>query len=287
MSVSMKQLCQEIRSRWPDSYGKQFKAVFPDRDPNAATLSAEEMQLVMIRLSYSGLSVRDYLTLLQQRITDDRKDARNEKMCAAIAVLTAQLPGDLPAGLPVENAVPEPAVQETPTQETLAELPTVSLASDRGITDSEYQWFKTFRRDNNLADCLNLCPKLAAQGELDMLKVAHRLSWKIGQKTFVSAAERNQVEVLKWLFENVPDIVNLYEVCVAAARNGSLDVLKYMNKAGKYVEIWSTATRAGQLEILQWIVISGLHYDAARVIRGATENGHTHIVDWVKKMGLA
>lgn len=282
MSFSLDRLCKDIRLTFPENYTKYFTELYPGSDPAATVLSAEDLSYLLIRLDSAGYDIGGRMTLLQEIIRDAREDARSEKLCAVIAGLPAAIAELVHTATPPEPAAVPATSMDTP--------PPVSADELCGITAEEFLQFSAFRRENNLhAIGSNIVPELAAQGRLDLLKVAFRLKWTIGQTAFLKAAEYGHLEVLKWLRANVPEQFHAENVCNIAARNGSLDILKYMNAEGLCQNcdvMYTCAAKGGRLDVIQWIIVNNITWNDERIMTLAAENGQDHIVEWMKKMSL-
>ena len=160
-------------------------------------------------------------------------------------------------------------------------------------------------------DETSFCWRVAQTNKLELLKWAReekKCDWDT--ETFYSAAYRGNMEMVKYCVANECPIDE--GACACAARNGHLEVLKYLREEAKAPWNWYTATRAaenGHLHILEYLVerkydeydeyacayaaINGyldclqyLHETAkapwdSRAVRFAHENKHTECVQYL------
>jgi len=161
----------------------------------------------------------------------------------------------------------------------------------------------------------------AAQGGyLDILKWAHENSIPFtGSPKFYSAFHGNY-ECLKWTLKNVVNNTGLMsdifepqtgiaavqggniecvrlaldngfsllesEVCAIAARNGNLEMLKFLRGNGCPFseETCADAAEGGHLELLRWARENGCPWDE-KTCTGAARGGHLFLLKWVRQNG--
>jgi len=155
------------------------------------------------------------------------------------------------------------------------------------------------------------CVKVAQTNKLELLKwIREEKECEWDWRTINMAAEQGNLEMVKYCVANECPIDEC--ACACAARNGHLEVLKYLREEAKAPWDWYTATRAaenGHLHILEYLVerkydeydeyacayaamnghldcLKYLHETAkapwdSRAVRFAHENKHTECVQYL------
>lgn len=112
------------------------------------------------------------------------------------------------------------------------------------------------------------------------------------------AAERGQLEILKWLFESRCMITS--RICELAAENNQLHILEWLleseTKTGillKYTNAALFAAKKGRLKVLKWMYKKKLlsidpllgSYKSVDLCSNAALGGHIHVLQWLHKKG--
>lgn len=84
-----------------------------------------------------------------------------------------------------------------------------------------------------------------------------------------------------------PTDVNKVSVCSAAAASGNLEVVQWIlnNSVIRSEQICISAAQSGHLEILKWAYVHGCSCGMATADKARNFN-QTHILDWMRKVGL-
>jgi len=142
----------------------------------------------------------------------------------------------------------------------------------------------------------------ARGGQLELMKWLHLdlgYCWNGGACSM--AAGNGHLHVLKWLYHDaraISDDEDLYEADAnpqpwpremiwRAAHGGHLDVLVWINDTINRLGFWARAgdcdeaAKIGRLDILQYAYSKGVTITEAAA-RNAAENGHLHILKWMR-----
>jgi len=108
--------------------------------------------------------------------------------------------------------------------------------------------------------------------------------WDI-RKAAVRAAERGNVDGLRWLQEDVKIDT---EALVAASELGNYGKIRRMASRAdtqkfemRNDEVMKTAVENGHIDVLEWLVEQGLHTSLDTYV-SAVRGGHIHVLEWLK-----
>lgn len=262
--------------------------------------------------SVEELTTQDVLLLLDNRsrdpsfpaemyvamVLDIQAEARNNKLCAEIAKLTALIEQRLPApDVPAETRLDDPMTDtstDANTTETTAPAVDTSAATTPQLSPVYTDWVaqnihlvkeKSDRIWTREDENMYICDYLATNGLLDILKEA-----PITKYLDRSAVQTGQLHVIKWLVESGRTI-NKHFVFQIAAGRGYLHILEYMQETfpdtdfvGKsdYYAV-STAAGKGMLHVIKWFESVGKMNATAVQVCAATAAafGNFDIVKYV------
>eukprot|EP00594_Rhizosolenia_setigera_P001752 CAMPEP_0178952832 /NCGR_PEP_ID=MMETSP0789-20121207/8073_1 /TAXON_ID=3005 /ORGANISM="Rhizosolenia setigera, Strain CCMP 1694" /LENGTH=302 /DNA_ID=CAMNT_0020634005 /DNA_START=115 /DNA_END=1023 /DNA_ORIENTATION=- len=114
-----------------------------------------------------------------------------------------------------------------------------------------------------------------------------KLHWKLREKVGKGVLFYNRLDVLDWLLQQRNNIV-LSGICNAAAEEGRIDVLEEVWKDEGYKgyvfrDVNHHAARGGKLNVLKWIEKKGEYIDKWKCAKEAVEKGQLHIIQWLKE----
>lgn len=174
---------------------------------------------------------------------------------------------------------------ETPSTTSETSVPTLYDQWSADNAEAVSKWID----DGYHKKYLTLTPVhyLAAHGLLDILKTAPIVcDVDLG----VSAAENNQLDVIKWLVEESTYTIDVIASCEVAAKRGFLRILKYIHNCVDGGAITAThlkeAASRGNIHVIKWAAKEGhLNYQRRRagVYRAAIRAGHVNIVHFLRK----
>ncbi|GMF14438.1 unnamed protein product [Phytophthora fragariaefolia] len=105
-----------------------------------------------------------------------------------------------------------------------------------------------------------------------LLSNCHYYKWQFSEALEV-AAERGDVEVVKWIFEHFNGCEVVVEVVEAAARGGHLDVLQFLlENGGEQLGVAGVGYAPSGRHVVRW---------GGRSLVDAVENGHRKVAQWL------
>lgn len=106
---------------------------------------------------------------------------------------------------------------------------------------------------------------------------------KCSENAVLDAAEHGHLDVVRWLWLNVPDVKSA-KVLDAAARGGRLDVVKWLHEHGSEgctTAAMDDAARLGHFEVLKWLHANRSEGCTTDAMNAAAGGGHFEIVRWL------
>jgi len=150
------------------------------------------------------------------------------------------------------------------------------IAEMSSISTLEFAWKYRLLWDKNCDGEKMFCYQVARTNKLELLKWAReekKCDW--GARTFSAAAERGNLEMIKYCVANECPVNVL--ACARAATSGQLECLKYSHEVAKAPWDSRTANRAasnGHLHILEYLVERKYDHFAELACAYAAESGH-------------
>ncbi len=139
----------------------------------------------------------------------------------------------------------------------------------------------------------DICTHAARNGNLDMLKWAKNIGEEWITSTYIEAAENGNLDIFKWGFLNNSLHHRLQKgsmghswICSAAARGGSLDILKFLleHQFRLGSNVCASAALNGHLNVLKWARANGCKWDDMTRIN-AQNHGHLEVLKWAIENG--
>ncbi|CAL6395237.1 unnamed protein product [Bathycoccus prasinos] len=135
----------------------------------------------------------------------------------------------------------------------------------------------------------SFCLEVAETNKLELLKWAReekKCEWDVG--TSHAAAEQGNLEMVKYCVANECNTSEY--TCAFAAKNGHLEVLKYLREVAKapwdeYIAIW--AAGKGQLHILEYLVERKYNKYYNLACERAAESGHLDCLKYLHETAKA
>ncbi|MBA3551139.1 hypothetical protein H0W32_02950 [Patescibacteria group bacterium] len=131
------------------------------------------------------------------------------------------------------------------------------------------------------------CAGASAGGQLELLKpllLQLQHDNKCTESTFSSAAQFNQLHILKWAHENNYDLGSV--ICAnSAAQAGHVQILQWLhtnNYPWNANQCGNTASLRGHLTVLQWIHTSGFNLCTSSTVELAARGGHIPVLEWLQ-----
>lgn len=120
---------------------------------------------------------------------------------------------------------------------------------------------------------------------LDVMKKLKDMGYGADSETLQRAAYRNDVQMMRWIKKNFPNVQCTVKALEIAAENGYMDILHCIKDIYPETEcrphVTAHAAHAGHLDVLKWI---HEHYDNMFnrfAIQNAISNGFDDIVEWL------
>jgi len=198
-------------------------------------------------------------------------------------------------------------------------IPKYSKAQEIAIDILKYINIWRSDRETTYLNCPEMLVTAAKFGCIEIIKWLRQKGCPWDEYAFKYAIQNDQLNVVKWLYENkCPrhtwmcidtaaehgrlEILKWFRLingehwnwqqsddiwCSSAAENGHLDVLIYLHDNGckaDTVSCYTSATRGGHLEILRWLDKNGCPKDES-VFAHAAEQGRLEIVRYLHETG--
>jgi hypothetical protein len=138
-------------------------------------------------------------------------------------------------------------------------------------------------------DETDFCEQVAETNKLELLKwIREEKKCDWDEKTIRAAAEQGNLEMIKYCVANKCPIGVF--ACANAAKNGHLEVLKYLREEVKAPWGWTTAANAaenGHLHILEYLVERKYDKYNEWACKLAAENGHLDCLKYLRETAFA
>ena len=151
----------------------------------------------------------------------------------------------------------------------------------------------TKKEKQNKIDIDNIIKYAAAEGCIELIKVAKQNGYILDKEIYIIAAANGQIEFLKYIKNDALCNFSLYEypwwnkyTCTSAAGNGNLKCLQYAYESGFSwdEETCAVAGENGKLECLQYAHENGCPWDK-RTCEIAAKNGHFECLKYAHENG--